>query len=313
MNHTVKKLYAVLDIDHPMVAWEVAIGRILSVPIKDTNNVEYPTPSLWLYNNIATSVSGFSLSDFKSEIQIETIRSTEFHNSPSRFSGAFFFETRDDAEKACRMWEWESKINYISEVDFYIEGEYLKLDSNWITNEIRSLSASERTTAIRNYYNGVIYSKLEPLYEIICTGFGNVLNHDLRREAYKKIRDKYPKTSLLLAIAISCYEQDNVKYRELLRCSPYIYYNKDDDLLEGVFIIDKGALDKNEEEIGKVSKRYILKNGTLLTATNITRLGVPLKIVRPADKDILFSLGDFRPEFFTMKLSDFNEAINSAV
>lgn len=297
------KLFAVLDIDHPMVAWEVAIGRILATPVKDINGVEYPTPSLWLYNNIYSSVNDKYMSDLSSEFHIEKVRISKFPDKPSRLTGAFFFESKDDAINACRMWEWENKIDYISEIDFQ-ESSYIKLDSNWITLRIRCCEKSEIEDFIVRYYSGEVLFTEKPLNEIICTGHGTVLNSELRRMAYKKIRETKPDSSLLLALGISCYEQNPKKYKEIFRVSPFIKRNENDDI-EGIFITSLTHLDEDEEGIAKLAKRYIHNNGTSLTVPNLNKPWQPLKIIRPLDKNKIFSLGNLSSNFFIMGKDDY--------
>ncbi|WP_109372831.1 hypothetical protein [Proteus genomosp. 6] len=300
-----KRLFAVLDIDHLMVAWEVAIGRILATPIEDTENKTYPTPSLWFYNNISQAKNDNFKKDLESELQIEKIRSEIFPEKQSRLSGAFFFESYEEAVRACKLWEWESKIDYISEIDFE-PSSYVKLDSNWITNEIRSSEKNERSEFIEKYYRGEVSERLEPIYEIICTGVGDVINTELRRKAYEKILQSKPDASLLLALAISCYELKKEKYRYLLRVTPCITENNDGDI-EGMFIIDMNLLNKNESEIAKISKRYIHNNGTILITPKLNKPWCKLKIIRPINNDIMFSLVDLSDKFFTMKKNEWEK------
>ncbi|QMD26711.1 hypothetical protein HVZ46_20050 [Citrobacter freundii] len=299
------KLFAILDIDHPMVAWEVAIGRVLANPITDVEGVEYPTPSLWLYNNINSSIKDKFMSDLQSEFYIEKIRATKFPGKPSRLNGAFFFESKEDAVNACKMWEWENKMDYISEVDFN-ETSYVKLDSNWITLRIRCCEKSELDGFIEKYYGGEELFSGKPLNEIICTGSGKVLNAELRRMAYKKILQKKPDASLLLALGISCYEQDARKYQDIFRVSPFIQKTNDGNI-EGSFITSLRHLDEDEKGVGKLAKRYIHNNGTALITPKLNRLGVPLRIIRPLNQDTFFSLDDLSPYFFRIPENDYME------
>lgn len=301
------RLFAILDIDHPMVAWEVAIGRILATPVKDENDLETPTPSLWLYNNISSSVKDKYISDLGSEFHIERIREAKFPEKPSRLTGAFFFESREDAISACKMWEWENKLDYISEVDFH-ESSYVKLDSNWITLRIRCCEKSESDAFIESYYSGDDLFPGEPLHEIICTGYGDVMNTELRRMAYKKILENKPDSSLLLAIGISCYEQDSKKYQDIFRVIPVIKKEQDCGY-EGIFMTHLTHLNEDEEGIAKLTKRHIHNNGNTLLTPKLNKLGIPLPIKRPVNRDTLFSLGDLSHYFFKLTEDDFKEMI----
>lgn len=297
------KLFAVLDIDHPMVAWEVAIGRVLAMPIIDNKGLEYPTPSLWLYNNIQSSIKDKFMSDLQSEFYIEKIRAEKFPDKPSRLNGAFFFESKEDAIKACKMWEWENKIDYISEVDFN-ETSYVKLDSNWITLRIRCCEKSEMADFVDKYYNGEKLFSGNVLNEIICTGSGKVLNASLRRMAYNKILKNKPDSSLLLALGISCYAQDPIKYRDIVRVTPFINRTSEGNVV-GSFITNLEHVNEDQEGIGKLAKRYIHNNGRTLILPGLNKLGVPLEIRRPINEETLFSLCDLTPSFFEISEKDF--------
>lgn len=301
------RLFAVLDIDHPMVAWEVAIGRVLANSPKDEKGVNFPVPSLWLYSNIRSSVKDKYMSDLESEFHIEKVRASKFPNKPSRLNGAFFFESKKDAIEACKMWEWDNKIDYISEVNFHASS-YIKLDSNWITLRIRTCEKTESDGFIESYYSGTELFPGSPLNEIICTGHGEVLNAELRRAAYKKVLQQKPDSSLLLALGISCYEQDSKKYQDIFRVSPFIRVI-DNDNVEGSFIISLIHLENDEAQVAKISKRHIHNNGTTLITPKLNKLGVPLAIRRPLDPDSLFSVGDLSSYSFRMKLSEYMQMV----
>ncbi len=296
------RLFAVLDIDHPMVAWEVAIGRVLANPPKDDEGIEFTAPSLWLYSNIQTSINDKYMSDLESEFHIEKVRASKFPDKPSRLRGAFFFESRSDAIKACEMWEWEGKLDYISEVNFH-ESSYIKLDSNWITHRIRSCEKPERDSFIDKYYSGAELFPGSPLNEIICTGYGEVLNSKLRRLAYGKILQQKPDASLLLALGISCFEHDPKSYQDILRVIPFI--RRIENEVEGSFIISFIHLENDEERVAKIAKRYIHNNGTTLITPKLNKLGTPLVIKRPINQNNIFSLTDLTPHSFRMNVDDF--------
>ncbi|MGK3128417.1 hypothetical protein ACCW76_04360 [Pantoea sp. C8B4] len=298
------RLFAILDIDHPMVAWEVAIGRVLANPPKDEQGIEFIAPSLWLYSNIKSSINDKYMSDLESEFHIEKIRASKFPDKPSRLSGAFFFESRNDAINACKMWEWEEKLDYISEVNFH-ESSYVKLDSNWITLRIRSCEKPERDSFIENYYSGAELFPGRPLNEIICTGYGEVLNSKLRRLAYGKILQQKPDASLLLALGISCFEQDSKLYQDILRVTPFI--RRIDNEVEGLFIMNFTHLENDEKRVAKIASRFIHNHGTSLMTPKLNKPGIPLIIKRPINKEGIFSLTDLTSHSFRMNVDDFIE------
>lgn len=299
------KLYAVLNIEHPMVAWEVAIGRITTITAKDANGDEFPTPSLWMYNSILTGKNDRRFDDFLSEYQIEYFRGKKYPTVPSRFTGAFFFETYEDAVSACQYWEWDSYIEYISEIEFTCN-QSKKYDSNWITNKIRACQPSERDFFINKYLSQEI-EPAGPLWEVIAEGHGEILNLDLRRKAYNRILEDQPSSTPLLAIAMSCYDSDCNKYRELLRSIPYI--TKHSGKYHGQFIISMNQFDTEQEDIIKICLNYIRK----WEYFHIPKLGEPLKITLPADGKSFIARPDLRKYEFEIDIEVIDNIITQVV
>ena len=299
------RLYAVLNIEHPMVAWEVAIGRITTITAKDANGNNFPTPSLWMYNSIITGKNHNRFDDFISEYQIEIFRNRKHPKAPSRFKGAFFFETYEDAISACKYWEWDSYIDYISEIEFTYD-QIEKYDSNWVTNKIRACQPSERNFFIEKYLTQRI-EPAGPLWEVIAEGHGEVLNMDLRRKAYERILEEQPGATPLLAIAMSCYDSDCAKYRELLRSIPYI--SKHSGKYHGQFIINMSQFESEQEDIANICKKYINK----WKSFRIPKFGEPLKITLPDDGKTFFSILDLRKYNFEIDEDILDSVMNQAI
>ncbi|CAI0999670.1 Uncharacterised protein [Serratia fonticola] len=285
------KLFAILDIDHPMVAWEVAIGRVLAYPEMFEANI--PSPSLWLFNNIKDLSSSSLINDLLIEFEMESYRRKHVPGAQSRLSGAFFFESMNDAKTACEYWGWFDKIDYISEVDFYPVSIF-RADSNWITNKIRSCEKNERMEYVERYFSGE-ESQAKPIYEVISEGYGYVLNEKLRREAYKKIRERTPYSSFLLALGISAFSQSE-KYRSIFRVLPFLREINNEIL--GDFIIDMKTFNENEAEVARISKRHIHNNATILSHPKLDICGKSLLINRNPLDDVIFNAPDLRTESF---------------
>lgn len=268
------KLYAILNIDNPMVAWEVAIGRITTMTPKDSHGETFPIPSLWLYNTVFSSHKDNYFGDLRSEFQIDHVRAVLFEEKPSRLKGAFFFETYDDAVSACKYWGWDTCIDYISEIEFKSFAT-AKYDSNWITNKIRCCQPNERSEYIRKYFSGESQSA-NPIWEIIAYGYGKILNVELRRMAYNKILTDHPNSLILLAMAVMCFHQDPEKYGNLLRTMPYV--RAWEGVLHGEFILNLIEYEKYADEILEIIKRLSNKN---LSEFTIPELGEPFKIIAP--------------------------------
>lgn len=301
-----KNLFAVFDVSHKMVAWEVAIGRVLAQPATcELTGQQIPIPSLWAYSNLSEKAKGYEL-DLMSELQMEMIRQRHFPSTQSRLSGAFFFESLADAEKACADWEWDP--DNISEVEFYTDN-YLKADSEWITKRIRVVERGERNEYIKKYFSGEALDEERAIPELICSGFGFIKNKALRRRAYNNVLSKDPNSSLLLAFAIAAFDQNKEKYRDLLRLVPFIK-DSNDGFIEGLFAIEMSMLKRHEPEIASISRRYIHNRGTTLSIPSLTRPGIPLRIQRPADENTIFALGDLSDQFFKIKKSEFEELLS---
>lgn len=300
------KLYAILNIENPMVAWEVAIGRILTTTPKDSHGETYPIPALWCYNTVIDSHKDNFYGDLRSEFQIEHIRATQFGDKPSRLAGAFFFESYNDAVAACHFWGWDSCIDYISEIEFesYKTG---KFDSNWITNKVRCSQPSERPPFIIKYLSGESQSA-NPIWEIIADGHGKILNIDLRRMAYEKIITEHPNSSLLLAMAVMCYHQNPKKYRELLRIVPYV--REWEGVLYGEFILNMVEYEKYPTEITKIFKHFSDKK---LSKFTIPGLGKAFKIIAPDSETGAPSTLDLSAYKFQMSLESMLGHMNGAV
>ncbi|MDM3526775.1 MULTISPECIES: hypothetical protein [Citrobacter] len=299
------RLFAVLNIDHLMVAWEVAIGRITTITATDANGAPFPTPSLWLYNSIHTGKRQNRYDDFMSEYQIEYFRHQNHQQAPSRLTGAFFFETYEEAVSACKYWEWDSYIDYISEIEFtaFNIGKY---DSNWITNKIRACQPPERKNFIDKYFSHDI-EPAGPLWEIIADGHGKILNTSLRKKAYNKILEKQPSSTPLLAMAMSCYDSNPQKYANLLRTIPFI--TKHSGKYIGQFIINMSQFDAEQNDIAEICVKYINRWKTV----HIKKIGRPLTIKLPSDKDKFFSILDLRDYNFEIDTEILDGIIKQAV
>jgi hypothetical protein len=109
-------LYAYFNIQHPMVAWEVALGRIKSSC--DIGNEGFGL-SLWQYSNLSRLAKTGKRRAFIDELKLEQVRQQYHQNKVSRLQGVYFFRTEHDAHAALNRWGIKSQHRIVSEVDFY--------------------------------------------------------------------------------------------------------------------------------------------------------------------------------------------------
>lgn len=272
--------YAYLDITNPLVAWEVAIGRIKSsIEIKEKGF----SISLWQYRYLLGYVQKGKNIKFINELKLENIRKTLFPHQVSRLQGVFLFESESDALRAAHLWGWDE--GYISKVYFDLDNISI-VDSGWITNYLNSSGDNEWMS---NYWEGLPYND-EPLYELIVDGIGFVLNKELREKAYMNILNTWPTSTTLLASACCAFAEMSMNNVAILRPSLLTEGNK----VKGQFAIDMSDFNERELDIVDAVRKSETKNK------------LPT-IIMPDDKTVIFTLPDLRPWFFEIELEEFSD------
>lgn len=226
-------LYAYLNIDHPMVAWEVAIGRIRSP--SEIREKGFGV-SLWQYQKFYKYAKEDSSKEFINELKLEVIRRNSYPNQVSRLQGVYFFESEELANIAVERWGVPGRKKYISKV-YFSASALTRVDSEWITSYLRS----EDDSWMRSYWKGEALG-VEPLTEVLASGIGTVDNRDLRIQAYKNIINLWPTSTPLLAIA--CCAFAHKKMQNVAPSIPLIT-NKN-GLIQGCFYIDMHDFDTRE-------------------------------------------------------------------
>ncbi|MDD9197480.1 hypothetical protein PVK62_16770 [Aliivibrio sp. S3MY1] len=190
-----KKLWCYLNISNPIVAWEVAIGRISSIDSSPDIEEKYRRSflSLWQYSKLKNSQKHSDWSYFEQEMRIDIIRHRDFPQKVSRLRGCYFFESKEMAINVVKYFNWKGfNKDFLSEIDFVYESEndISTYDSAWISDNMTD-------DEIRSYLNGD--TKYEsPASELICYGRGLVLNHLVISKADEIARKAFPKSTLLL-------------------------------------------------------------------------------------------------------------------
>lgn len=290
MNNTSKvhaTYYAFLNIDNPMVAWEVAIGRIKSIGEYSINNSGIST---WQYSLLRHHAQNGNSNKFFNELKLEMIRQLNYSNKVSRLRGIYFFENEEDAHNAIDRWQISSDMKkYISPISV-TANNITKLDSEWITF---NLNSNNDEKWIHSYWSGEIYGE-KPLTELLVDGIGIVMNYELRKEAYNKILQRDPTSTPLLAMACCAFRVHNIEEIAIIR--PFL--TVENKKIVGRYIINTGLLKKKEKEI--------------IEAINICKMRNELPYyVLPDNNEAFFSLPDLKSLFFEIDNPEINKIFNS--
>ena len=269
------ELFAYLNIEHPMVAWEVAIGRMKSScdNIKDNFGI-----SLWQYNLLKKYSNTGEYKKIINELKLERMRQRKYSNHVSRLRGLYFFESEEDAKSALDRWNMPQRKKYISAVNFSANS-VTKVDSEWITWNL----LSENTDWMERYWSGEIYGE-KPLYEYLASGFGVIQNKDLRTQAYKRIMDAWPTSTPLLASACCAFKHKRME--EIALLTPAL--TRENDRLLGSYFINMEDLNNREQEVA-----------TAVGICNECNETPPM--ILPENPNDFFSLPDFRSDCFEFK------------
>lgn len=233
-------LYAYLNINHPMVAWEVAIGRIRSACDLGMEHQNFGI-SLWQYNLLKKySVHG-SNRRFVNELLLESVRQEKYQAAVSRLRGVYFFESERDAHAAIDRWGIPGNRKFITPVNFSANNT-THVDSEWITSYLNS----DETDWMERYWNGDTLGE-SPLTEVLASGIGMVQSMELREAAYRKIIEMFPESTPLLAMA--CCGIKHARIESIAQTVPGVIREK--DLVKINFYIYIGDLDNRKQELMK--------------------------------------------------------------
>ncbi|ELZ0585394.1 TPA: hypothetical protein ACPZCB_004356 [Yersinia enterocolitica] len=269
-----RKLYAYLNIDNPMVAWEVAIGRIQSICDKKEFGV-----SVWFYNLVKGFVEKNNNVKITNEFKLELARIKMYPEKVSRLQGVYFFESREMAEIAVERWGIPSRKKYITEV-YFSGNNYTEVDSEWITTYLGG-DPKQDPSWIESYWKGETLG-IKPLTEVLASGIGIVHDQAIRCEAYWKIIDKWPTTSFLLNGCMAGFNRKGLE--QIGRSIPTIFVEKGE--VVGKYYIDMNEFDDHQDKI-------------IDAMQELTKKGIVLPNIIPNDDKSFFSLPDFRDMSFS--------------
>lgn len=270
-----RKLYAYLNINNPIVAWEVAIGRIESICHDNEFGV-----SLWFYNLVKDYLSGNKQEKFQNELALEKVRLDHYKEQVSRLTGIYLFKTREMAEIAIDRWHLDNNLkNYIAEIDFHGES-FTEVDSEWITD---CLGTPLETNAdwMHSYWAGKTRGE-NPLTEVLASGIGYVKDKKIQSMAIRKLYDMWATSSLMFNGAIAGFATGEMD--QVCRVKPAIIRENDGSLSGSIFIDMNDFNEKQKQIVSALKKMY--------------DDGYEPPIVAPNDSDAAFALPDLKNMFF---------------
>lgn len=266
------RAFAYLDINHPLVAWETAIGRLRSA---NPTKKESFHVSMWMYSRLRRLATSGEKGPIDSELRLEEIRLTEFPEKVSRLQGIYLFESLEDCKNAIPRWGIKCSPDYISEIEFDAMN-VTRLDSEWITH----YSNSKEKNWMSSYWSGETVGE-RPLTELIAHGTGIILNRDLRVKAYAKILSKYPESTYLLASATCGYQYESLD--ELAVMIPAIV--AEGTRLKGGFLLDMRQFDREQKAI-------------IRSVETAKRMGTFPPVIQPEEEGAFFRTPDMTDLFF---------------
>jgi len=177
-----KKVYAYLNIDHPIVAWGAYRGVLVSA------NAEHQPPNCPVSMMFAGIISHQNNARLSNELIIEKYRQQYFPSLPSRLSGMYFFESESDANLV-NDWGEHFSPEYLAEIELYPTSKVSRHDSNWVTFALLDTKGHLIDKSwIHNYWSGLEYPEKIPVWELIAHGRAVICGTRLREKAYKKLK-----------------------------------------------------------------------------------------------------------------------------
>jgi len=179
--------YAYLDIEHPVVAWGVYRGVLVSA---QASTAPPNCPVSLMFAGIVHYKSNVRL---QNEIIIDAVRASQFPSRTSRLAGMYFFTDSAQAAKA-ESWGGHFRPENLGEVEVHPVGEVTRVDSDWITyaetDRLGNLDTSDLSW-IERYWAGEPHGST-PVWETIVQGRAVVFGTKLRERAYNVLARDFP-------------------------------------------------------------------------------------------------------------------------
>lgn len=194
-----------LDIEHPVVAWNVYRGVLLSQSLIANCN---PAGS-FLSMTLARIVIDKDWERLEFEQILEDHRHQNFPDSTSRLRGLFVFDTPESALAVAEDQAWGGKgghirIENLTDVGVSAKSNKTRLDANWITWMLMLRHSGNQVwnTGIHAYWSGNPCPYYDaPIWELLVDGAVTIWGTELRKRAYEMVVSRTPLSASLLEIS----------------------------------------------------------------------------------------------------------------
>lgn len=183
-----------LDIEHPVVAWNVYRGVLTSQRLV-SEGADGSSP---LSMTVARLFIEQHWTRFQFEQALEIYRVLRCPDKVSRLTGLFVFRDAESALAAAEDERWGGHIHtdYLTDVGVSAAPNATRLDANWIS---WMLAAENRHSGIAPYWAGepCHYFKT-PIWEYLIDGAVTIWGTDLRNRAYTRVKEREPRAVAVL-------------------------------------------------------------------------------------------------------------------
>jgi hypothetical protein len=189
--------YLYLDVNLPVAAW--AAGRGVLVPALSNKEEKG-----WVSVMLAILIKNEKSFRIKNEQIIEAIRLERYPNTVSRITGLFYFEDRDNAERAARAWRIFKSEN-LTQIELNESDKRTsRFDSNWYTyapRDTEGVFLGQDIAWVDRYLSGEAMPTKQPIWECVTESRITVLNDELRERSCAVVSEKFPESLALFELA----------------------------------------------------------------------------------------------------------------
>lgn len=188
--------FAFIDVTHPVVAWGVYRGVLVSARAEDHS---HGLPVSMMFAGMVLHQNNIRL---QNELLIEKVRAERFPATTSRLSGMFFFTDPECAQHA-ESWGGHFKYSNLAKLEVCPSGPATVVDANWITHapvDANGRIVGDSSSWIDSYWSGRQFDDA-PVWETIVDGRAVVWGTELRERAYDLLQREFPRALDTLEIA----------------------------------------------------------------------------------------------------------------
>lgn len=194
-----------LDVEHPVVAWNVYRGVLLSQSLIAKCN---PVGEFLSMAHAGIAIDR-NWERFRFEQVLEDHRRRNFPSKISRLRGLFVFDTPESALAVAEDEAWgrpgtHIRTENLTDVGVSTNSSITRLDANWITWMLKLRYSGNQAweTGIHEYWSGVVCPHYNtPIWEQLVDGAVTIWGAELRKRAYEIVAKQAPLSLSLLEIS----------------------------------------------------------------------------------------------------------------